>query len=106
MRAARTVEPLKLRLGNALTVNEVGFPESNGIAHHVATIVQAIKSQPADAVVAVVGHSNTVGLILQELGSGPIGPIADNEFDKLFVLFRGANPPPTLLMLRYGAATP
>lgn len=105
-RAARTVEPLKLRLGDALTVKAVGFPEPNGIAHHVATIVQAVQSLPADAVVAVVSHSNTVGPILLGLGSGPIDPIADNEFDKLFVLFRGANPPPTLLMLRYGAATP
>src|SRR5262245_43243937 len=104
-RAARTVEPLKLRLGDALTVREVGFPEPNGIANHVATIVQAVQSQPADAVIAVVSHSNTVGPILQGLGSPPIGPIADNEFDKLFVLFRGASPPPTLLMLRYGAAT-
>jgi phosphohistidine phosphatase SixA len=105
VRAARTVEPLKLRLGNALTVEEVGFPEPNGIVQHVATIVQSVRSQPTDAVVAVVSHSNTVGPILEGLGSEPVDPIADNEFDKLFVLFRGANAPPTLLMLRYGAAT-
>ncbi len=105
VRAARTVEPLKQKLGNALIVKEVGFEGANGVASHVAKVVEFVKSQPAAAVVAVVSHSNTVGPILQGLGSGPVDPIAENEFDKLFVLFRGPNGPPSLTMLRYGAAT-
>ncbi len=105
VRAARTVEPLKQELGNALTVKKVGFPEPNGLEHHIAAIVQSVRSQPVGAVVAVVSHSNTIGPILERLGSGPIDPITENEFDKLFVLFRGSNGPPSLTMLRYGAAT-
>ena len=105
VRAARTVEPLKQKLGNALIVQEVGFEGPNGVASHIAKVVDFVKAQPAAAVVAVVSHSNTVGPILQGLGAGPVAPIGDNEFDKLFVLFRAPNGPASLTMLRYGAAT-
>jgi phosphohistidine phosphatase SixA len=105
VRAAHTVEPLKQKLGNALIVKEVGFEGPNGVASHIAKVVDFVKAQPA-AVVAVVSHSNTVGPILQGLGAGPVAPIGDNEFDKLFVLFRAPNVPASLTMLRYGAPTP
>ena len=105
VRAARTVEPLKQKLGDALIVKEVGFEGPNGVASHIAKVVDFVKAQPAAAVVAVVSHSNTVGPILQGLG-GPNAPIGDNEFDKLFVLFRAPNVPASLTMLRYGAPTP
>src|SRR5262245_49408092 len=68
VRAARTLEPLEQRLGAQLSVEEVGFPEPDGIAFHIATIVEKIKSLPPDAVVVVVSHSNTVGPILKGLG--------------------------------------
>ena len=106
VRAARTVEPLKQKLSNALIVKEVGFEGPNGVASHIAKVVDFVKAQPAVAVVAVVSHSNTVGPILQGLGAGPVAPIGDNEFDKLFVLFRAPNVPASLTMLRYGAPTP
>jgi len=34
----------------------------------------------------VVGHSNTIPQILEKLGAGTIKPIADDEFDRLFVV--------------------
>src|SRR5262245_11725518 len=105
VRAARTLEPLKKKLGAKLTIEEVGFPGPDGIEFHIATIVQKIKALPADAVVAVVSHSNTVGPILKRLGAGTEPSIGDTEFDKLFVLARGTASPPTLAMLRYGAPT-
>jgi phosphohistidine phosphatase SixA len=107
VRAVRTVEPLKQKLGNALTVKEVGFGDPNNPDpdFHIAKVVDFVKAQPAAAVVAVVSHSNTVGPILQGLG-GPNPPIGDNEFDKLFVLFRSPTGPAGVTMLRYGAPTP
>jgi phosphohistidine phosphatase SixA len=105
VRAARTLEPLKQTLGAALTIEEVGFPGTNGVEFHIAKTVKKIKLLPANAVVAVVSHSNTVGPILERLGSGPIATITDTEFDKLFVLFIGAQSPPALVMMRYGSAT-
>jgi len=105
VRAARTLEPLEQKLGAALTVEEVGFPGQNGREFHIRKIVDSIKALPSDKIVAVVSHSNTVGPILQRLGSGPVPEIKDTEFDKLFVLFRGNVDPTTLLKLRYGPAT-
>jgi phosphohistidine phosphatase SixA len=104
VRAARTLEPLKQAVG-ALTIEEVGFPGTNGVEFHIATIVEKIKALPANAVVAVVSHSNTVGPILERLESGPVATIKDTEFDKLFVLFIGAPSPPSLVMMRYGSPT-
>jgi phosphohistidine phosphatase SixA len=105
VRAARTLEPLEQKLGAALTVEEVGFPGQNGVESHIAKIVERIQALPPDTVVAVVSHSNTVGPILERLGSRSAPEIKDTEFDKLFVLFRGNAGPSTLLKLRYGPAT-
>jgi phosphohistidine phosphatase SixA len=97
-RARQTLEPLKRERGSALTIRPLGT---------VAETVQAVKSQPADAVVAVVGHTNTVPQIIEELGGGSAEEIEieEWEFDKLFVLFRNPTGRVTLLKLRYGAAT-
>jgi phosphohistidine phosphatase SixA len=94
VRALRTLEPLKQKLGNALTV--AGIESEN-----VQETVDAVKSRPADEIVAVVGHSNTVGPIIEGLGGEPVGPIGSDEFDKLFILFIDPTGKVTLLRLRY-----
>ena len=40
----------------------------------------------AGGVIVVAGHSNTIPLIIEELGGGPISPIQESEFDNLFVI--------------------
>jgi phosphohistidine phosphatase SixA len=58
MRARQTLEPLERVRGSALTVNIIrsqNVPTST----HVQQVVQAVQSQPAEAIVAVVGHSDT-----------------------------------------------
>ena len=92
-------------LGAALTIEEVGFPGAGGVEFHIANIVEKIKALPANAVVAVVSHSNTVGPILEGLGSGPVATIKETEFDKLFVLFISAGGSPALVTMRYGSPT-
>jgi hypothetical protein len=72
---------------------------------NVRETIAAVRSRPADAVVAVVGHSNTVGPIVEGLGGGSVDPVGPEEFDKLLVLFVGPTGTVTLLKLRYGAAT-
>jgi phosphohistidine phosphatase SixA len=103
MRARKTLDPLKQLLGNAVAIQEVGT--ANGPDQHANDVVQAVKALPAAAIVAVVSHSNTVGPIVEGLGGPPIGPIGDDEFDKLFVLFIDPAGSATLLRLRYGAPT-
>ena len=94
VRALRTLEPLKQKLGNALTV--AGIESEN-----VQETVDAVKSRPADEIVAVVGHSNTVEPIIKVLGGGFVGPIGPDEFDKLLILFIDPTGKVTLLKLRY-----
>ena len=109
VRARQTLEPLKQARGDALVVQEFSVgntPEQ--IEAHVQQVVQAVKSQHDDAVIVVVGHTNTVPLIIKELGGGAIGQILDQEFDKLFVVSTNSIEPEskgTLLKLRYGAVS-
>ena len=49
-------------------------------------LVAAIKALPEDAVVLVVGHSNTVPAILTELGVPEKITIRDDEFGRVFVV--------------------
>jgi len=105
VRARRTLEPLKQKLEDGLTITVVRTDGPGGTDAHVQEIVRAVKRLAADAVGIVVSHSNTVGPIIAGLGGGPIAPIGAGEFDKLFVLFIDPAGAATLLNLRYGAAT-
>ena len=53
----------------------------------------------------VVGHSNTLPLIIQRVQAGTVPPIGENEYDGLYVLtvMEGASTP--VLKLRYCAAS-
>jgi len=103
-RTQDTVAPLKALLGAHLKVHvvPVGGGGTNG---HVQAIVTALNALPADSTAAVIGHSNTIDLIIKALTNEVIAPIGPNEFDKLFVLSIPAGSP-NLTLLRYGAPTP
>ena len=64
----------------------------NGVNGHVQAIVTAVRALPADSTAAVIGHSNTIDLIIKALTKKVIDPIGPNEFDKLFVLSIPAAP--------------
>jgi phosphohistidine phosphatase SixA len=97
-RTRETLEPLQQVRGDALAIKK---PEASGGLAHINEIVAAIESLPADTVVVVVGHSDTVGPIIKGLGGGSIAPIQETEFDKLFLLCRAAGGEKTLLGMRY-----
>jgi phosphohistidine phosphatase SixA len=104
MRTRRTLEPLERKFSN-LTVEEIRLGNMAADVY-ARKVVEAVKSQPANAVVVVVSHSDTVGPIVEGLGGEHIEPISSGEFDKLFVLFvDSATGTATSLKLRYGAAT-
>jgi len=83
------------------TAIDVGSSGTNG---HVQAIVTALNALPADSTAAVIGHSNTIDLVIKALTNKVIAPIGPNEFDKLFVLSIPAGSP-SLTLLRYGAPT-
>jgi broad specificity phosphatase PhoE len=107
IRTQRTMDPLKALLGSDLEILVVPTDGAGGIEEHVQEIVAKVKALPGDAVAAVVGHSNTVGPIIEGLTGRAIAPIKENEFDKLFVLSipgTGAGTA-TVAPTRYGKAS-
>jgi phosphohistidine phosphatase SixA len=105
-RAAKTVEPLKAKLGGALQINAIEKNDSEPGDVHAKRVADAVRALPANAtVVVVVGHSETLGPTIKRLDGGMIEKIQPAEFDKLFVLFIPPSGAPTLLKLRYGEKT-
>jgi phosphohistidine phosphatase SixA len=104
-RTRRTLDPLEKKLHGALVVKEVPTEDPDGIKRHVKAVIAAVNALPADAVAAVVGHTNTIPEIIEGLGGGGGRKIGEQEFDKLFVLFIDPAGSASLLELRYGAPT-
>lgn len=100
-RTQDTIEPLKALLGGALTVHKFKLSSNN----HEQEIVTAVRALPADSTAVVIGHSNTIGTIINFLTNKAIDPIEDNEFDKLFVVSIPAGSP-SVTLLKYGEPTP
>lgn len=75
-RTQDTGKPLAAKLG--LSAEVVAAADTAGL-------LAKMKSEHADQVVLVVGHSNTLPAIIKGLG-GPAVTIGDNEYDSLFVI--------------------
>jgi phosphohistidine phosphatase SixA len=105
IRAAKTLQPLEGRLLDTLQVTELRLEDTEEPDDYAKKVVATIRALPTNAVVTVIGHSDTLGPTIEQLGGGPIDPIGDGEFDKFFVLFIAQNGSVTLLKLRYGEPT-
>ncbi len=80
---------------------------TGGVKEHAAAIAKVVDALPAGTAVLIVGHSNTLGPILQALGGPAIPEFCDNEYSTLLTLYRpGANGRPQLLRTRFGATEP
>ena len=101
LRTQQTLKPLKQALGDAIVIGQMPPNGPGGGDAHVQAVVAAIEALPAAAVAVVVSHSDTVGRIITGLGGDEIEPIAEGEFDNLFLLFRPADGPRNLVRLRY-----
>ncbi|MEJ2538451.1 MAG: histidine phosphatase family protein [Gemmatimonadota bacterium] len=51
----------------------------------------------------VVGHSNTTPTLVEALGGDPRGGIAEDEYDRLYVVVLAGSAPPSSSLLRFGA---
>lgn len=100
-RARKTIQPLKDLVRDRLKIVPVCVRSTT----HVLQIVDGVKALPEDAVVAVVGHSDTVGPIIEGLSGRTIDPIASHEFDKLFVVSITSGGVSTVALTRYGEPT-
>jgi len=87
---------------HSVTIEPVGF--DGGTPAHVAAVVERVRALPDDAVVLIVGHSNTIPLIARALGYAAAADMADCEYDRLTML--GLNGEHTSAVVgRYGAPT-
>lgn len=86
-RTKQTAEPLAKALGIPATV--VGARDMKGLIEKVKAGGNAL----------VVGHSNTVGTILEALGVSEKIAIGEDEYDNLFVVVPGQKP--TLVRLHF-----
>jgi broad specificity phosphatase PhoE len=64
-------------------------------------LVAALRALPHGTTALVVGHSNTVPLVVEGLGGPKVAPIGEDEFDRLLVLTIDAGTT-TVASLRYG----
>lgn len=100
-RARKTIQPLKDLLGDSLEIMSVCVRRTT----HVQQIVDGVKALPENGVAAVIGHSDTVGPIIEGLSGRSIDQIASHEFDKLFVLSITPAGVSTVALTRYGEPT-
>lgn len=98
-RTRNTARPLAERLGIPVRVEAAaGSAEASA-----AALARRIRTEHAGETVLVVGHSNTVPLIVAALGGGEVGPLGEDEYDRLFVVLLPAAGPPRTVRARYGA---
>lgn len=68
-------------------------------AKDTAALLSKLRGGKGNAL--VVGHSNTVPEIVKELGAGATTPMADTEFDRMYVVTLMPSNRATVVLLRY-----
>lgn len=91
-RTRKTAEPLAAALG--LTVNLYDSKEDR-------QLVARLREKHPNDIVLVVGHSNTIPLVLQAFGHPDKVSIADDEYTNLFVVTPREGKAPVVVRLRY-----
>lgn len=97
-RTQQTAAPLATRLSLTPVVVTAGGTE----AQHAAAVIEQI-NKFAGTTVVYVGHSNTVPAVIQALGITPAQPIAETEYNNLFIVTRSSSGAATLVRAKYGA---
>ncbi|MBA3767930.1 MAG: histidine phosphatase family protein [Acidobacteria bacterium] len=95
-RTQQTVQPLATQLG--LSITQISAADADALVNHIL-------SNYRGEVVVVAGHSNTVPVIIEKLQGGQIPPIAETEFDKLFIVTVYRLRRAKVVQLRYGNPT-
>jgi len=92
-RNRQTVAPLAERLGDSLLVID-----------SVDETIRRLRDDFHGQTVLVVGHSNTVPVIVEALTGRKVPPFGDGEYDRLEVVTLTPGRPAAYVRLRYGAA--
>jgi 2,3-bisphosphoglycerate-dependent phosphoglycerate mutase len=77
------------------------IPVQQDVSSHANDVVRAILTSNIGQTVLVVGHSNTIPVIISALGIAESVSIDDDEYDDLFIVTRGNDGTSKLLRLKY-----
>lgn len=92
-------ETRRSRETGSFTATMAGLTPTQYAGGDAAGLAASIAGGPAGGTVLVVAHSNTVDDIATALRAPGVGELAEDEFDRMFVLGQGGS----VLRLRYGA---
>lgn len=93
LRTQETAAPLARVLGLQVRLINQDYPRS---------VVARLRAHNAKDVVLIVGHSDTLPDILNELGYAPRVKIRSHEYSNLFLVIPRGDKPPSVLRLRFG----
>lgn len=83
LRTQQTGQPLATALNIPLTV--IAIDKSNS-EQYPALLLERICALPKGSNALVIGHSNSIPAIVEAWTQEPVKPIADNEYDRLFLI--------------------
>lgn len=102
-RTANTAAPAARRHGRAPIV----IANQPDVTAHAAAVAAAVRSAGPDAVVLVVGHSNTVPKIVEALGGAARPDLCDAQYATMTIVrLDGPGSPSRVARLTYGASDP
>jgi broad specificity phosphatase PhoE len=101
-RTRATAKPLAQAAGKT-PIELMAVPE---LREHAEEVAATVRSRPAGETVLVVGHSNTLPVIIAALGGPQIPNICETQYGGMFILELSANGPSRLIRATYGAADP
>ncbi|HEX9982418.1 MAG TPA: phosphoglycerate mutase family protein [Thermoanaerobaculia bacterium] len=94
-RTRETAEPLALALKVPVVTIEV---DPQNVAAYAPALAKRIAAEHPNETVLVVGHSNTVPLIVKELGGSEVPAIEHSQYGKVYVVTNGG-----VVAAQYGA---
>jgi phosphohistidine phosphatase SixA len=100
-----TTEYRRTQQTAAPLASERGLTPEHVPARDFAALVAKLRATGPDAVVLVVGHSNTIPPMLTALGWPNDIDLKDRDYDDVFVLVPRAGQRPSVLRLKYGKRT-
>lgn len=101
-RTRLTAQPVTASLGLVPNVVEV----KGGTPAHVRAVADRVMAEQRGRTSLVVGHSNTIPLIVRALGGVAPDQLEDHEYDNLFIVTISASGEVTTVRARYGPANP
>ncbi len=96
-RTQQTAQPVATALGITPTVVNVG----GNASQHAHALAQTILGSHLGQAVLIVGHSDTVPLVIEALGLTPGPAIGANDFDRVFVVVKTESGSTRLISARY-----